>query len=118
SRGRPLRHVLAVDARAVGRPEAGGVDQILDEEPFAGERPPLGRAGVDPRDDGVQVVFHRPLAERRSWEIVARGLIASGSTRSASTAGQPEATASSKAASTASVRCTVLPWQPNDRAYA
>ena len=43
---------------------------------------------------------------------VARGVIASGSTRSSITAGRPDATARSNAGANSSVRSTTSPWPP------
>ena len=55
------RDVVAVDARAVGRPDPGGVDQVLDEQRAPGERPVGGAEQrlVEPGDRGVVRVGDR-----------------------------------------------------------
>ena len=54
------RDVVAVDARAVGRPDPGGVDQVLDEQRAPCERPVGGAEQrlVEPGDRGVEGIVH------------------------------------------------------------
>ena len=52
------RHVVRVDLRAVRRADAGGVDQVLDEQALAVQRAGQRLARLDLRDDRVVVVAH------------------------------------------------------------
>ena len=69
----PLGHVVGIQSRPVRRADACGVDQILDEQRAAVERPVAGwcRLG-DRRDDRVQVAGHLTTATA-STSIVAPG---------------------------------------------
>ena len=58
-RGRGARRdVVGVDARAVGRANARGVDQVLDEESAPVQRPRQRSGRLDGRDDRVVRVAH------------------------------------------------------------
>src|SRR5207248_2295855 len=76
------------------------------------------RLGELRNPDLLAAAHRRTMACARIAVSVVRGLIASGSIRSSSTADVPAASARSNAAGNAAVSVTVSPCAPNARAYA
>src|SRR6516162_3094669 len=62
--------MVAVDPRPVGRPDSRGVDQILDEEPLAGQRPGLRLPGLDGGDQrAIGIHAHDGVSATASTSI-------------------------------------------------
>ena len=59
-------HVIGVDVRAVGRADAGGVDQVLDEQRPPVQRPRHARPRLDVGDHRVPGVSHGRAPRPRS----------------------------------------------------
>src|SRR6185503_10627992 len=107
------RHVVGVDARAVGRPDACRVDQVLHEHRPSGQRSGIGSSQrlVEPGDPGVERVGHEGMSATASTSIRAPG-ITSAETSTRVDAGREEPKASCRTGLTSgrssmSVRNTV-----------
>ena len=67
-------HVLPVDARAVGRPDPGGVEEVLDAERAAGERARTRLSRIDAGDERVPAVLgHDGISATASISTFAPG---------------------------------------------